>query len=438
LTESDPSAAQTTEALTTSEDEAASTGDGVTGEDDSPIPPYDDVTSLNEDGDYYAADHSSSASASDSTSAEPETAATQGRFNRARLDGAFSRFAGAGVGWDEKAGSYIGRVFGPVEQALRPTRILLATRGQRAVTAIGVVLTLLSLLADSAGFALIVLGIVTPVLMVLAVLEEDVFEKEPFVILTALGIAGLLMGLILGGLGSWVMSEQWFDTGKLNYGAAGYGGRYADAAGDPNWIIYLWNATLMPLIALAALFALPTLMRRIQRFRNEIMDGAILGAIVTAGYAIGTTIVFLAPGIGDGLPRASVSDWTLITLGIVITRPTILVLGGAMMGIAIWRYNREQNLRAIIRPVIGSLVFWLLLSFSTVQLQASGVSVEFVFQLVLAFAAVALFLQSIAEAVEIDQRVLGVNGNRIVCPHCHKVTPVGAFCANCGKSLTDA
>jgi hypothetical protein len=64
--------------------------------------------------------------------------------------------------------------------------------------------------------------------------------------------------------------------------------------------------------------------------------------------------------------------------------------------------------------------------------------VEFVFELVLAFAAVYLFLQSIHHAVEIDRRALGVNGNRMVCPHCHKVTPTGAFCANCGESLAEA
>jgi hypothetical protein len=194
----------------------------------------------------------------------------------------------------------------------------------------------------------------------------------------------------------------------------------------------------MPLVALAAVIAVPLWMRRIQRFRNEIMDGAILGAITTAGYAIGTTIVFLAPGIGDGLPQASVSDWTLISLAVVFTRPTILVLGGAMLGIAIWRYNREQQLVALVKPAIGSVVFWLLLGLITVQLQPAGVSVEFVFELALTFAAVTLFLQSINQAVEIDRRVLAINGNRMVCPHCHKVTPVGAYCANCGGALTES
>jgi hypothetical protein len=165
------------------------------------------------------------------------------------------------------------------------------------------------------------------------------------------------------------------------------------------------------------------------------MDGAIMGAIGGAGFAIGATIVFLAPGVSDGLPHTSVSDWTLTTIAIIVTRPIILTLGGAMLGIAIWRYMRDGNMYSLVMPAIGSVGMWLLLALGTVQLQPAGLSIEFLWNLLLVASAVVLYQRVATEAVAIDLQAAGADGNRIICPHCHKLTPAGAFCANCGKSL---
>jgi hypothetical protein len=303
------------------------------------------------------------------------------------------------------------------------------------IIGLAVILALISLLADNSGFALMVLGFVLPLLIVLSVVRQDVFESEPPLILLGVGAVGLVAGLILGGVGSWVMHERWFDSGNLNYGAMGFGGRYADNAGNADFLVWLLNGLLLPLVALAAVIAVPIALRRYTQFRNEVMDGAILGVISAAGFAIGTTIIFLSPGVSDGLPYFSVSDWTLTTFAVIAVRPTILVLGGAMLGVAIWRYMRESDLYGMVLPAAGSVGAWLLLSLGTIQLQPAGVSVEFLWNILIAIGVFLIYRRVIAVAVALDRSALGGSGGRIVCPHCRKLTPAGTFCANCGESL---
>ncbi|MEJ7838562.1 MAG: hypothetical protein WKF81_07085 [Thermomicrobiales bacterium] len=346
-----------------------------------------------------------------------------------------SRLTSIGSGWNKKAGSFFGRYFNPVETALKPASGLVATSTQRAIVGIALVVALISLLADNSGFALMVLGFVVPLIVVLSVMRQDVFETEPPMILLGVGGVGLVVGLILGWLSSWIMREQWFNFGNLNFGAFGFGGRYADAGGNANFLVWLLNGILLPIIALAAIIALPIALRRYAIFRNEIMDGTILGMISATGFAIGTLIVFLSPGVSDGLPYNSVSDWTLIIFAVLIVKPVIITLGGAMLGTAIWRYMRDADINGMILPAAASVGAWLLLSLGTIQLQPAGVSVEFLWNLLIAGAVFVIYRRVVTAAVAIDSAALGDAGGRVVCPNCRKITPAATFCANCGESL---
>jgi hypothetical protein len=125
-----------------------------------------------------------------------------------------------------------------------------------------------------------------------------------------------------------------------------------------------------------------------------------------------------------------------MTFALIAVRPVILVLGGAMLGIAIWRYMRNADLYGLILPSVGSIGAWLLLALGSIQLQPAGLSIEFLWNLVLAVGVFILYRRSVVESIDIDRSALGVGGGRIVCPNCRKVTPVGAFCANCGEPLT--
>jgi MFS family permease len=345
--------------------------------------------------------------------------------------------ASMGAGWSSRAGGLFGRITRPIESQFAPLRGLVQSTTQRSLIVIAIAIGLISLLADDAGFALMVMSFVLPLLIVESILRRDVFEKEPPLILFGVGGAGLAAGLILSAISSWIVRERWFDSGLLNNGAAGYGGVYADRAGTAGFIVQFFVGLVIPILGLAAIIALPIYLRRYVQFRNEIMDGAILGAVGAAGFAIGASIIFFAPAIGDGLPRMQVSDWTLTSVAIVIVRPIILTLAGAMFGIAIWRYMREGRIGGMVLPVIGGAGIWMLLSLGTIQVEPSGISVEFLWNIVLGLAAYVLYQRSVAGAIAIDRAALGNAGSRMVCPSCRQVTPVGAFCANCGASLQE-
>lgn len=342
-----------------------------------------------------------------------------------------------GSGWSSRLGSFFGRFTIPMEAQLVPLRGLVETTTHRTIIVLAVVVALISLLADSAAFALMVLSFVLPILIVLTILRKDVFEKEPPLILLGVGAIGLVAGLILGAFGAWVVRERWIEFEVLNFGAAGYGGVYADVSGNAGFLVWLVNGLLLPLVALAAIIAVPVSLRRYVQFRNEIMDGAILGAIGAAGYAIGASIIFFSPAVDDGLPGMPVSDWTLVTAAVLFVRPLILTLGGAMLGIAVWRYMRTGNVNAMILPAIGSVGAWLLLALGTIQLMPSGISLEFLWNLLLAVGVYILYRQSLAAALAVDRSALGSGAARTVCPHCRQVTPAGAFCANCGQPLAE-
>lgn len=331
-----------------------------------------------------------------------------------------------------------GRLLNPVQQLFHPTLRLTWTTTHRLILLGGFLLILLSLLASNAGLALVIASAIIPVLIVLTLSQQDVFERESALLITGTGVVGGLIGVVIGMLGSWLTSSNWFDSGKLNYGAAGFGGRFADIAGAAPFSVWFLNGLILPLIALAGIAAVPIALRRMPQFRNEVMDGVILVGASAAGFAIGTALVYWSPMLGDRGPQTSVGDWTLTTIGVVLLRPAGITLAGAMLGAGIWRYMISPRLATIIVPAVGSIGTFLLLTFGSIQLQPAGLWPELIWTLLVVAAAFVIYRNVHRSAVSSDRLVLGGGRDRVVCPDCHKVTPAGAFCANCGQALRDS
>ena len=97
----------------------------------------------------------------------------------------------------------------------------------RAILAGGFLLILFSLLANSAAAALIVGASILPIAILYWCRKVDVFENEPAYIVAGFGIVGAVVGALLGWLGAFTTTASWFDQGVLNFGAAGFGGRFA-------------------------------------------------------------------------------------------------------------------------------------------------------------------------------------------------------------------
>lgn len=345
---------------------------------------------------------------------------------------------GAGRAMGRPGSGLADRVKGPLQQFIHPTMHLAWTTSHRLVLLGGALLMLLALLANSAGIALIVASAIVSILIVLSLSGQDVFEHESGLLITGVGVIGGIIGIVIGTLGSWLTSSNWFDSGQLNYGAAGFGGRFANGAGAAPFSVWFLNGLILPLLALAAIAVAPVALRRMPQFRNEVMDGVILVGASAAGFAIGTALIYWGPMLGDQGPQTSVSDWMLTTIGVVLLRPVVITLAGAMLGAGIWRYMVSPKLSTIIIPAAGSIGAFLLLTFGSIQIQPTGLWPELIWTLVVAAATFVIYRTVLRSAISTDRSALGKDGTRVVCPNCHQLTPPGMFCANCGKALPDA
>lgn len=308
------------------------------------------------------------------------------------------------------------------------------TTWHRRLVAAVLVVILILLAANQAGAALIVGSSAIPVLIVMLLTRYDIFERESNLILAGLGAIGIVVGIVLGSLVSWVYGSQWFNQGHLNFGAGGFGSNFAD--GSASLLVWVVAGLLIPSAIVVGIVAAPMLLRRKPQFANEVMDGVTLAGASAAGIAIGLAGTFWYPMVsGDG-PLMNVSDWTLMIVGQVLLRPIVITLSGAMIGAGVWRYmlTSTTGLTAVL-PTVTGVVGIFLLWMGSVGTQASGIWMEFQLTLFLALLVFVLYRHTLVQAIETDSLAMGSAGERIVCPHCHQVTPVGTFCARCGQPL---
>ncbi len=336
-----------------------------------------------------------------------------------------------GSGESRSASPFMERVRSYVDPRLQ----MFSTTPHMRLLAAGLVLILLCLLANSGGLALIVLAAIVPILIVITLTQHDVFEKESNLLVAAVGAGGSVVGLVLSLLSSWIHGSQWFDTGVLHFGAAGFGGRFAEAAGNAPFIVWSLVGLVIPALAIAGIAGIPIGLRRWPQFRNEVMDGMILTGAAGAGFSIGASIVYWWPMIADPGPQTNVSDWTLSIIGVSLARPAVIALCGAMIGAGVWRYMLTPSASMIVLPAVSGIVGYLLLTFGSIQLQPLGIWPEFIWTLLVLAAVFVLYRRVLDGAVMTDRQALGDQQERLVCPSCHKVTPAGAFCARCGKPL---
>ncbi|HWV23939.1 MAG TPA: hypothetical protein VNZ58_07100 [Thermomicrobiales bacterium] len=328
-----------------------------------------------------------------------------------------------------------GRLLERAERLLDPVGHWTRPGGVRFIMAAGGLLVLLALLANSGALALMIGAAILPLILVYWCLHSDVFENEPWPILLGVGAAGVIVGAILGWLSSLIVDQTWFDTGVLNYGAAGLGGNFAQDAGSPPFLAWFMAGIVFPVLALAAIIGVPLALRQTVSLRNEMMDGLTLGAIMGAGISLGTAIAFAAPMTTRGGPVSDASTWTLTVIGLTITRPLVWTLCGGLLGVATWQYMLTSQIgRSIIPAVIGAGGV-LLFAFVSIQISASGLWAEIVWGLIVAIVVGFFYMSAMRQAIAHDRRILGNDDSRVECPHCHLITPNGQFCAHCGQPL---
>jgi uncharacterized paraquat-inducible protein A len=131
-----------------------------------------------------------------------------------------------------------------------------------------------------------------------------------------------------------------------------------------------------------------------------------------------------------------VSEWTLTIAGQVLLRPLVITLSGALIGAGVWRYMLHlSGSVALVLPAAGGVLGIMVLSLGSLALQPSGIWPEFLLTMILAVLIFAAYRKTLESSIETDAAAMGANGERMICPHCHLITPVGGFCGRCGKPL---
>ncbi|HEV2108222.1 MAG TPA: hypothetical protein VGR16_08170, partial [Thermomicrobiales bacterium] len=150
---------------------------------------------------------------------------------------------------------------------------------------LGGIAILAALLADAAGVALAIAAFLPPLLIVIRLTRLDVFEREPIRAWYLAGLGGLLAGLAIAIGDAFVIERFWFSGSTFQAGAAGFAGEPAVDQGPPPVAVLALGGIVLPLAGLGLQFVVPLLLRRLPPLRNEVLDGAILGASAGGGVA---------------------------------------------------------------------------------------------------------------------------------------------------------
>ncbi len=207
----------------------------------------------------------------------------------------------------------------------------------RNVVLVGFIAIVIALLFDRAGLAIVIGSLVVPVAIVVEVRRLDSTPDEPRWGMPIAMVWGWAVGVVAGGLATFTVDQLWFDAHGINAGAVGFGGAAAQAAGPPPFTVIFLDGIGLTLFAAIATFAGPFGIRRAARFRDELLDGVGVGGAAGSSFAAGTALVGFWRLFSDMPLDASVSVWTALLIGALVTRPLIYGLAMAIACAGIWR-----------------------------------------------------------------------------------------------------
>lgn len=366
----------------------------------------DDNHPINEDSDFYVGSYAApneattAESLSDSQAArEPEPPTVEPEItHQCRACGATIGKAPycSQCGTDQYPESRLSVIFTPLLSWSRPLAI-------RAVLLVSGLLALLALLADSGANALVISAIAIPVVLLVR-MELQLRSHTPtgWVTIGIMAMAGLIIGSPLAWLAARMVKRSWFDTGVLNFGAAGFGGNFAEAAGVAPFFVWLVVGVLIPVVVVLAISAVPIGWRMVTTMAPRESRGMMLSGAVAAGYVIASAIMFYRPLFTEMAPRMTTSQWTLTIFGLGVIRPMVWIFGGAMIGAVVWRFLRTASPASVTIPAVIAAVVPFGFSILSLAAGPAGHWAETVVGLAFAVAASFLYHRFLPTAIRHD------------------------------------
>ena len=317
----------------------------------------------------------------------------------------------------------------PNESVLRPTIVSTLfpqlPRPSMAVfrtcLALGVATVLVLGLAKLYPVALIAGALLLPMLVVLYMVDVNVFEEQSL--------------LVIGGTLAWGAATGAL-TALIAKGLSPSGTQVFVGGGGS---LVLTRGVLIPLLSVGLILLGPLALLRYPRF-STVLDGATFAAASASAFVGAEVIVQAVSALGHGLrPPGSVVPWLVQLAIIAVALPVVTMAAmGATAGV-VWLKVRAPIRDRSALGRLGSLFVAVplgcafLVVAAIVQITLPG-GVALAILAVLALLAL-LWLRQVIHVGLLEEALLIEDAPIVTCANCGNRTRLGAFCESCGISL---
>ncbi len=263
---------------------------------------------------------------------------------------------------------------------------------------------------------------VIPVLYLMYLYEVEVYDSEPWLVIGATMVAGIVLGLLYG-----VVAEAALAQLQLT--------------GDRETAFVL-SAVALPITAQWLMLAGPAVLYVFRSRFREPLDGLTFGAASALGFTLASSLTAFWPLItGPLVASGSTVDWAIrltragLLLSLVNASTTALIAASVWL----YRYDRRQSRRpwhsgilAAVAVAFGTQVLVGLVASLVPDVVAEVAILSLVTVAVLLYVRFAIHQALLVEGAEHEI------GPDSTCPECHRIVPTMAFCPACGAARAAA
>lgn len=290
-----------------------------------------------------------------------------------------------------------------------PFRLALIAGG-----AVVIVLAALHLFAPATVAAVLVL----PVLYLIYLYEVEVYENEPWLVIGATMVAGVVLGYAFATVAGGTLSQLAL-TGDRDTG-------------------FVLAGIASPILAQLLMLAGPLYLYTFRSRFREPLDGLTFGAASALGFTLASSLTTFWPSItGPLVGSGSPLDWAVRLTRAGLLLSLINASTTALVAAALWlhRYDRRRSNRGWQSSILASLVlaFGVQIALAVISFVLPDLAVEFAI-LGVATLALLLYVRLVIHQALLIEGVAHEIGPDSKCPECHRIVPTMAFCPACGAA----
>jgi hypothetical protein len=290
----------------------------------------------------------------------------------------------------------------------------------RVALVVGVIVVVAIAAAGYLAVALVASALLVPLLLTVYLYSADVYEDEPIRVVLVTLAWGAAAGIVYG-----ILLRELFPA----------------RVGPPDDALLetLARVVVLPAAAVGLIVIGPLVLLRYPKF-NDVLDGATFGAVSGATFVGAQVLAQASDLLSAGLqPGGDTWSWVLRILEHGVALP--LIAAGAAAGAcgAFWlRYRSPVRDRARLRwlgvPAIALVLACLLLIGANAALVLLRDFARLLALVALAIVAIAWLRQLIDVGLR-QEAVEAATSEPQECQDCHRQTPAGSFCVECGVAL---